>query len=59
MRYLAMLCLIGAAGFGRYVLQDINLDGSVKYAGANNDRDVVLQTVGGTVPTATRTQQLP
>ncbi|MCB0793274.1 MAG: hypothetical protein KDB88_00935, partial [Flavobacteriales bacterium] len=30
-----------------------NSDGQVKYAGANNDRDVVLSTVGGSVPTAT------
>jgi hypothetical protein len=31
----------------------------VKYAGANNDRDIILQTIGGTVPTAVRVQQLP
>ncbi|MCB0793815.1 MAG: fibronectin type III domain-containing protein [Flavobacteriales bacterium] len=31
---------------------DTNSDGQVKYAGANNDRDVVLSTVGGSVPTA-------
>lgn len=28
-------------------------DGSVKYTGSGNDRDVLLQTIGGTVPTAT------
>jgi len=31
----------------------------VKYAGSANDRDIILQTVGGSVPTATRVQQLP
>ena len=25
----------------------------------NNDRDIILQTIGGVVPTATRIQQLP
>ena len=25
----------------------------------NNDRDIILQTIGGTVPTAVRAQQLP
>lgn len=38
---------------------DADLDGVVKYAGAVNDRDVVLQTIRGAVPTATRTEQLP
>lgn len=38
---------------------DASPDGVVKYAGAANDRDVVLQTIGGAVPTATRTTQLP
>ncbi|MCB0793814.1 MAG: hypothetical protein KDB88_03680 [Flavobacteriales bacterium] len=37
---------------------DVNSDGQVKYAGVNNDRDVVLSTVGGSVPTATITGQL-
>jgi hypothetical protein len=31
----------------------------VSYTGANNDRDLILQTIGGVVPTATRLQQLP
>ena len=35
------------------------LDGAVKYAGGDNDRDVVLQTIGGAVPTAVRPAQLP
>ena len=38
---------------------DVNLDGVVKYVGPNNDRDIILQTIGGTVPTAVRSQQLP
>lgn len=29
---------------------DANFDGEVKYTGANNDRDVVLQAVGGSTP---------
>lgn len=32
---------------------DVTSDGLVKYTGANNDRDPVLQVVGGVVPTAT------
>lgn len=31
---------------------DVNRDGMVKYVGANNDRDPILQAIGGTVPTA-------
>jgi hypothetical protein len=42
-----------------YLRADINLDGIVRYTGANNDRDLILQTIGGVVPTATRLQQLP
>jgi hypothetical protein len=42
-----------------YDRRDVNLDGRIKYTGSNNDRDVILQTIGGTVPTTTRTQQLP
>lgn len=30
---------------------DVNFDGRVKYTGQDNDRDVVLQNIGGTVPT--------
>ena len=30
---------------------DTNGDGTIKYAGANNDRDPVLVAIGGTVPT--------
>jgi PKD repeat protein len=32
---------------------DVNFDGIIKYTGADNDRDPVLGTVGGAVPTAT------
>ncbi len=32
---------------------DVNRDNFIKYAGDDNDRDVILQTIGGTVPTAT------
>jgi hypothetical protein len=30
---------------------DVNFNGQAKYTGTNNDRDLVLQTVGGTTPT--------
>jgi hypothetical protein len=35
------------------------MDGRVRYVGSNNDRDPVLVNVGGTLPTATRAEQLP
>ena len=41
------------------VIEALNLDGSVKYTGSANDRDIVLQTIGGSAPTAVRTAQLP
>jgi len=31
----------------------------VKYTGAANDRDIILSNIGGTVPTATRQEQMP
>lgn len=38
-------------------------NGSVEFrvsdVGVGNDRDVILQAIGGSVPTATRAQQLP
>ncbi|MBL7982014.1 MAG: hypothetical protein JNL52_09415 [Flavobacteriales bacterium] len=34
---------------------DANFDGTVRYTGQNNDRDVVLQAVGGITPTNTVT----
>lgn len=30
---------------------DVNFDGELKYTGADNDRDPILQEIGGTVPT--------
>jgi hypothetical protein len=38
---------------------DNNLDGAVKYTGAGNDRDVILNNIGGVIPTNTRIEQLP
>jgi hypothetical protein len=35
------------------------MDGVVKYTGTSNDRDVVLDVVGGTIPTAVRVAQAP
>lgn len=32
---------------------DISGDGVIKYIGSNNDRDLILTAIGGTVPTAT------
>ena len=42
-----------------YHPEDVNLNGQVKYAGAANDRDPILVNIGGTVPTATRSEQIP
>ncbi|MBK9289166.1 MAG: hypothetical protein IPN38_16165 [Flavobacteriales bacterium] len=46
---------------GRYLLWsgDVNGDATVKYTGADNDRDPVLLTIGGTVPTNTVSGYLP
>ena len=38
---------------------DVNFDGAVKYTGADNDRDVVLQSIGGSSPTEIATGYLP
>ena len=35
------------------------MDGQVKYTGTNNDRDLILQNVGGVVPTNIRVEQMP
>jgi uncharacterized delta-60 repeat protein len=32
---------------------DVNIDGTVQYTGASNDRDAILYRIGGVVPTAT------
>ena len=42
-----------------YRTEDTTMDGLTKYAGGSNDRDVILVNIGGSVPTATRAQQLP
>jgi len=42
-----------------YWLEDVNLDGVVRYTGGNNDRDPILQNIGGSTPTNTRIGQLP
>jgi hypothetical protein len=42
-----------------YSNADVNMDGIIKYAGAHNDRDIILQTVGGTMPMAVRVEQTP
>ena len=38
---------------------NVRPDDRIKYTGANNDRDAILQRVGGTVPTATTTGYFP
>ena len=44
---------------GGYRSEDVNLDGTVKYTGENNDRDPILQAVGGSVPTNVKEGSLP
>jgi len=39
--------------------EDVNLDRVVKYTGSNNDRDIILQTIGGTTPHLVRWAQEP
>ncbi|MBX2978027.1 MAG: hypothetical protein KF905_01935 [Flavobacteriales bacterium] len=45
--------------FGSYSPAQLYPDLAIKYVGANNDRDVILQTIGGAVPTAVRVEQVP
>ena len=42
-----------------YFLQDANLNGFVSYTGLDNDREVVLITVGGLFGTAIRPEEMP
>jgi len=42
-----------------YLGADVDLDGTVKYTGAGNDRDMILQAIGGAVPTHSWTAQIP
>jgi hypothetical protein len=46
---------------GRWLLWagDVTGDGVVSYTGAENDRDPILQTIGGVIPTATASGYLP
>ena len=46
---------------GRYLLWpgDVNGDHAVKYTGTFNDRDIILSTIGGVVPTNTVSGYLP
>ena len=37
----------------------VDRNGTLKYTGAANDRDPILQNIGGVVPTTTRAKQLP
>ena len=48
-----------SAVYGVYAREDVNMDSNVKYAGAFNDRDPILENIGGTVPTQQRFEQLP
>jgi hypothetical protein len=38
---------------------DVNADGTVKYVGGANDRDIILSSIGGAVPTNTVSGYLP
>ncbi|MBK6410884.1 MAG: hypothetical protein IPF78_14550 [Flavobacteriales bacterium] len=42
-----------------YHREDANMDGTVKYTGADNDRDLLLLNIGGLSPTTVITEQLP
>ena len=42
-----------------YYAEDVNLDGFVKYVGENNDRDPILQLIGGSTPTNVVVGQAP
>ena len=42
---------------GVYHRSDVNMDGSIRYVGANNDRDPILVAVGSTTPNNTLSAQ--
>ncbi|MBK7945294.1 MAG: hypothetical protein IPJ85_08310 [Flavobacteriales bacterium] len=42
-----------------YFVEDVDMNGSVRYTGDPNDRDPILVNIGGSVPTNVRMQQLP
>jgi PKD repeat protein len=57
-----MLAIIGTTvtnTVSGYFMEDVNLDSQVKYIGTNNDRDLILINIGGSIPTNTRSEQLP
>ena len=56
---LAIGSVIPSNTTGGYRREDVNMDGVSKYIGTDNDRDLILQTIGGVVPTAVRAAQLP
>ncbi len=37
----------------------VTFDGTIKYTGQDNDRDPILQNIGGVVPTNIRVEQVP
>ena len=62
--------LSGTATFGTAARKDVNgmqvlwagdvsSDGLLQYTGNGNDRDPILAKIGGTVPTNTRSEQVP
>ena len=42
-----------------YLPSDVNMDGTAKYTGLGNDRDIILQNIGGVIATNTREEQMP
>ncbi|MBK8947753.1 MAG: hypothetical protein IPM68_02515 [Flavobacteriales bacterium] len=42
-----------------YHREDLNLDGVVRYTGTANDRDLILNNIGGTVPSSVLVELLP
>jgi hypothetical protein len=42
-----------------YCGEDVNMDGYSKYTGTDNDRDIILQNIGGSTPNGSILEQLP
>ena len=42
-----------------YYIEDVNMNGTVKYTGAGNDRDPIVLNIGGYTPNNQRLEQLP
>ena len=57
----AILTLLGAPLniINGYHIEDVNLNGQVKYSGLNNDRVIILNNVGFTTPLNTISQHSP